>query len=126
MTSLTPIATALPIQRSATDARVVAGAARPELVAAPRGDRPQQDPGIAARLEAKVGDGSLDAGQAESLRQLIDRPAGSSNGSLMRTASEQLDQFDRVLEKLRANMGAGATYGRTSAAPSGVMVDRLA
>lgn len=44
----------------------------------------------------------------------------------MRTASDQLDQFDRVLEKLRANMGAGATYGRAASGPTGVVVDRLA
>lgn len=51
----------------------------------------------------------------------------ASTGSLIRTAGEQLDQFDRVMEKLRANMAPGAvTYGRTgSLAPSGQIVDRL-
>ena len=51
----------------------------------------------------------------------------ASTGSLIRTAGEQLDQFDRVMEKLRANMAPGAvTYGRTgSLANSGQIVDRL-
>ena len=56
-----------------------------------------------------------------------EEPATASTGSLIRTAGEHLDQFDRVMEKLRANMAPGAvTYGRTgSLAPSGQIVDRL-
>jgi hypothetical protein len=51
----------------------------------------------------------------------------ASTGSLIRTASEQLDQFDRVMEKLRANMAPGTvTYGRTSSVgQTGQIVDRL-
>lgn len=55
-----------------------------------------------------------------------DKGAGST-GSLIRTASEQLDQFDRVMEKLRSNMAAGAvTYGGAPAMGQGRIVDRLA
>ncbi len=56
-----------------------------------------------------------------------EEPVAASTGSLIRTAGEHLDQFDRVMEKLRANMAPGAvTYGRTgSLAPSGQIVDRL-
>lgn len=56
-----------------------------------------------------------------------EEPVVASTGSLIRTAGEHLDQFDRVMEKLRANMAPGAvTYGRTgSLAPSGQIVDRL-
>ena len=55
-------------------------------------------------------------------------PADESTGSLIRTASEQLDQFDRVMEKLRNSMSAGAvTYGgRPSIGQTGQIVDRLA
>ncbi len=55
-------------------------------------------------------------------------PAAESTGSLIRTASEQLDQFDRVMEKLRTSMAAGTvTYGgRPSVGQSGQIVDRLA
>ncbi|WP_341209800.1 hypothetical protein [uncultured Sphingomonas sp.] len=55
-------------------------------------------------------------------------PADDSTGSLIRTASDQLDQFDRVMEKLRNSMSAGAvTYGgRPSVGQSGQIVDRLA
>lgn len=55
-------------------------------------------------------------------------PTDESTGSLIRTASEQLDQFDRVMEKLRDSMSAGAaTYGgRPSVGQSGQIVDRLA
>lgn len=51
-----------------------------------------------------------------------------STGSLIRTASEQLDQFDRVMEKLRNSMSAGAvTYGgRPGIGQTGQIVDRLA
>ncbi len=54
--------------------------------------------------------------------------ADESTGSLIRTASEQLDQFDRVMEKLRNSMSSGAvTYGgRPSVGQSGQIVDRLA
>lgn len=55
-----------------------------------------------------------------------DKGAGST-GSLIRTASDQLDQFDRVMEKLRSNMAAGAvTYGGAPAMGQGRIVDRLA
>jgi hypothetical protein len=54
-------------------------------------------------------------------------PGAASTGSLIRTASEQLDQFDRVMEKLRAGMAAGAvTYGGGApAGQTGQIVDRL-
>jgi len=56
-----------------------------------------------------------------------EEPVAASTGSLIRTAGEQLDQFDRVMEKLRANMAPGAvTYGRTSSiGQTGQIVDRL-
>ncbi|MEH3104884.1 MAG: hypothetical protein PGN12_13390 [Sphingomonas phyllosphaerae] len=54
-------------------------------------------------------------------------PGSTSTGSLIRTASEQLDQFDRVMEKLKAGMAAGAvTYGGgPPAGQTGQIVDRL-
>ncbi len=56
-----------------------------------------------------------------------EEPGAGSTGSLIRTASEQLDQFDRVMEKLRAGMGGGAlTYGGMPAREQGQIVDRLA
>ena len=55
------------------------------------------------------------------------RDGGSSTSSLIRTASEQLDQFDRVMEKLRSSMAAGAlTYGGSPSIAQGRIVDRLA
>ncbi|MFK3889944.1 hypothetical protein [Sphingomonas sp. NPDC079357] len=54
-------------------------------------------------------------------------PSATSTGSLIRTAGEQLDQFDRVMEKLRASMNASAvTYGGNPAlGQTGQIVDRL-
>ncbi|KQN93806.1 hypothetical protein ASE95_02510 [Sphingomonas sp. Leaf231] len=54
-------------------------------------------------------------------------PGTRSTGSLIRTAGEQLDQFDRVMEKLRSSMGGGAlTYGGAPSMGQGQIVDRLA
>ena len=123
MSSLTPIASTQSSLRPVAEARPAAAIVRAEssrMVPA--------DDGIAARVEAKVGNGALSAEQGQSLKEFFgDEATPASTGNLMRTASEQLDQFDRVLEKLRASMGAGATYGRGPVAGStGLVVDRLA
>jgi len=56
-----------------------------------------------------------------------DADGAGSTSSLIRAAGEQLDQFDRVMEKLRSGMAGGAvTYGGAPAAAQGRIVDRLA
>jgi hypothetical protein len=99
VTSLSPIASSVSAARLAAPARAVVVQPPATPVAAPP-----------ARVAAVAPDAST-----------------RSTGSLIRTAGEQLDQFDRVMEKLRSSMAAGAvTYGGAPAIGQGRIVDRLA
>jgi hypothetical protein len=87
-----------------------------------------RDATIAARVDAQVNGGALTAGQGASLKDFFgEEGAAGSTGSLIQRAGAQLDQFDRVLDSLRASLGGGATYGSGAAANgTGLVVDRLA
>jgi hypothetical protein len=86
----------------------------------------------AARLAAPARAGVVQApaapvAAAPKVAATTQDPSTRSTGNLMRTASEQLDQFDRVMEKLRSSMAAGAvTYGGAPSMGQGQIVDRLA
>jgi len=98
VTSLSPIASSMSVARPV----------------APAGATVVQAPTTPVAATAKVAAPAQDA-------------STRSTGSLMRTASEQLDQFDRVMEKLRSSMAAGAvTYGGGPSMGQGQIIDRLA
>lgn len=139
VTSVTALSSQLPNLRAPFAGEVVAGRVPgTPTQQVPAADTPAPKPAeqaIDARVDAQRDGGALTEDQASSLKDFFGEGAGgASTGSLMRTASEQLDQFDRVLDKLRASLSAGsgygATYGTTGAAPmtggSGLVVDRLA
>ena len=104
----------------------------PPATVPPPSDRIERS--IDTQVDAQVNGGALTPDQATSLKDFFGESTGSgSTGSLMRTASEQLDQFDRVLDKLRASLSAGSGYGAARAGMgtgtgtgSGLVVDRLA
>jgi hypothetical protein len=88
---------------------------------------PMRDTNIGARVDSQVAGGALSADQGTSLKDFFgDSGEAGSTGSLIRRAGAQLDQFDRVLDKLRASLGGGATYGGQAPGSSGLVVDRLA
>lgn len=113
----------LPVARQPLAARTAVTVARlpaPTDIAAAPAD-------IATQVATQVGGGTLSASQGQSLAEFFEGDtAVPPRGNLMRTANDQLDQFDRVLEKLRANFAGGATYGAPAAARTGLVVDRLA
>lgn len=125
MTALTPLLSstslapaAAPTTRAAAGATPAAAAAQPAVA---------REATIAARVDAQVEGGALSAGQGASLKDFFgENGDAGSTGSLMRRADAQLDQFDRVLNTLRASLGSGATYGSPAPGSSGLVVDRLA
>ncbi|MBY9064987.1 hypothetical protein K7957_18795 [Sphingomonas yunnanensis] len=121
MTVLTPLlsSSSLPLSAAPTTRAAVAPATPPVPATA-------EDRTIAARVDSQVAGGALSASAGASLKDFFGETGGSgSTGSLMRRADAQLDQFDRVLDKLRASLG-GATYGSPAPGSSGMVVDRLA
>lgn len=102
MTSLSPIAASLSTAR-------LAATARPALA------------------QAAVTSAAPVAAASPAKAAVAVRDDAGSTGSLIRTASDQLDQFDRVMEKLRSSMAAGAvTYGGAPSIGQGRIIDRLA
>jgi len=82
---------------------------------------------IGARVDSQVAGGTLSADAGASLKDFFGETGeAGSTGSLMRRADAQLDQFDRVLDRLRASLGNGTTYGSPAPGSSGMVVDRLA
>lgn len=123
--------TPLPVARQPLDARTAVTVVRPATPAKPVASSPD----IATQVATQVTGGMLSASQGQSLAEFFDADklggdtsggAAPVRGNLMRTANDQLDQFDRVLEKLRANFAGGATYGAAAVARTGLVVDRLA
>jgi hypothetical protein len=112
--SLAPAAA--PTTRAAVTAAVTA--ATPATV---------EDRTIGARVDSQVSTGALSADAGASLKDFFGETGGAgSTGSLIRRAGAQLDQFDRVLDTLRASLGGGATYGSPAPGSSGMVIDRLA
>ena len=122
MTALTPL---LSSSSLAPTAAPMARAAIP--AAAAPATAPAQDRTIGARVDSQVAGGALSADAGASLKDFFGETGeAGSTGSLIRRAGAQLDQFDRVLDKLRASLGGGATYGSPAPGSSGMVVDRLA
>ncbi|MBW6531783.1 hypothetical protein KZ820_13645 [Sphingomonas sp. RRHST34] len=122
MTALTPLLSSSSLAAAAAPTTRAAVPAATPPAAAPASDRT-----IAARVDSQVAGGALSADAGASLKDFFGETGGSgSTGSLMRRADAQLDQFDRVLDKLRSSLGSGATYGSLTPGSSGMVVDRLA
>jgi hypothetical protein len=120
VTALTPLLSSSSLAPAAAPTtRAAVPAAAP--VAAPAEDRT-----IAARVDSQVAGGALSADAGASLKDFFGETGTGSTGSLIRRAGAQLDQFDRVLDTLRASLGSGATYGSPAPGSSGMVVDRLA
>lgn len=122
MTALTPLlsSSSLALTAAPTTRPAVAAAAAPATA-------PMPDRTIGARVDSQVAGGALSADAGASLKDFFDETGeAGSTGSLIRRAGAQLDQFDRVLDKLRVSLGGGATYGSPAPGSSGMVVDRLA
>lgn len=122
MTALTPLLSSSSLAPTAapTTRPAVAAAAAPATA-------PTPDRTIGARVDSQVAGGALSADAGASLKDFFGETGeAGSTGSLIRRAGAQLDQFDRVLDKLRASLGGGATYGSPAPGSSGMVVDRLA
>ncbi|MBB3694771.1 hypothetical protein [Sphingomonas sp. BK580] len=121
MTALTPL---LSSSSLAPAAAPTTRATLPAAVTPPAAPAP--DRSIGARVDSQVAGGALSADAGASLKDFFGETGAGSTGSLIRRAGAQLDQFDRVLDKLRASLGNGATYGGAAPGSSGMVVDRLA
>lgn len=122
MTALTPLLS------SSSLAPTAAPTTRPTVpVAAVPGAAATPDRTIGARVDSQVAGGALSADAGASLKDFFGETGeAGTTGSLIRRAGAQLDQFDRVLDNLRASLGGGATYGGLAPGSSGMVVDRLA
>lgn len=122
MTALTPLLSSSSLAPTAAPTTRAAVPAAAAPVAAPAPDRT-----IGARVDSQVSSGALSADAGASLKDFFGETGeAGSTGSLIRRAGAQLDQFDRVLDRLRASLGSGATYGSPAPGSSGMVVDRLA
>ncbi|MHC9419665.1 hypothetical protein ACYZX9_13830 [Sphingomonas citri] len=122
MTALTPLLSSSSLAPAGSPTTRAAVPAAATSVAAPSPDRT-----IGARVDSQVSKGALSADAGASLKDFFGETGkAGSTGSLIRRAGAQLDQFDRVLDTLRASLGGGATYGSPAPGSSGMVVDRLA
>lgn len=126
MTVLTPLLSSSSLAPAAAPTTRPAVTAAVSVASAPAA-APALDRTIGARVDSQVAGGTLSADAGASLKDFFGETGeAGSTGSLMRRADAQLDQFDRVLDRLRASLGNGTTYGSPAPGSSGMVVDRLA
>lgn len=125
MTVLTPLLSSSSLAPAAAPTTRPAVTAAVSVASAPAAA--PLDRTIGARVDSQVAGGTLSADAGASLKDFFGETGeAGSTGSLMRRADAQLDQFDRVLDRLRASLGNGTTYGSPAPGSSGMVVDRLA